>query len=49
MILSDSNKYSTEGYAPFALSNGFQAEKIDTFALSVKRNGYICTHKRTFC
>ena len=26
-ILSDSNKYFTEGYAPFALSNGFQAAK----------------------
>ena len=26
-ILSDSNKYSTEGYAPFAHSYGFQAAK----------------------
>ena len=26
-ILSDSNKYFTESYAPFALSNGFQAAK----------------------
>ena len=24
-------------------------QKIVTHTLSVKRNGYICTHKRTFC